>query len=83
MTNQTLVSNRPSNLSSGNLTGSTPQLPAALTAPYQARLLEAMKSQYQLDQQAKFLDLQAETELLLRQLQAIKEQRQAALNSCV
>ena len=43
----------------------------------QSRSLEAMKTQYQLDQQVKFLHLQAETETLLRQLQAIKQQRQA------
>jgi hypothetical protein len=48
------------------------------TADPQSRLLEAMKSQYQLDQQVKFLHLQAETETLLQQLQVLKQQRQGA-----
>jgi beta-N-acetylglucosaminidase len=42
-----------------------------------SRLVEAMRSQYQLDQQVKFLHLQAEADSLLKQLQALKEQRQA------
>lgn len=42
------------------------------------RLVEAMKSQYQLDQQVKFLHLQAEADCLLQQLQAVKQQRQAS-----
>jgi hypothetical protein len=41
----------------------------------QIRLMEAMKSQYGEDQQAKFLDLQAEADSLLQQLRALKEQR--------
>lgn len=39
--------------------------------------LEKMKSLYQVDQQTKLLDLQAETESLLQQLQEIKQQRLA------
>lgn len=57
------------------------------TSDYQSRALETqsralatMKTQYQLDQQLKFLNLQAEAESLLQQLQAIKQQRQAATN---
>ncbi|NJP09322.1 MAG: hypothetical protein HC866_07395 [Leptolyngbyaceae cyanobacterium RU_5_1] len=46
----------------------------------QTRLMEAMKTQYRADQQLKFLHLQAETESLLQQLQAIKQQRQADAN---
>ncbi|PSB33644.1 hypothetical protein [Stenomitos frigidus] len=42
-----------------------------------SRLIEAMKSQYQLDQQVKFLHLQAEADSLLRQLQSLKQQRLA------
>lgn len=42
-----------------------------------SRLIEAMKSQYQLDQQVKFLHLQAEADSLLQQLQSLKQQRQA------
>ncbi len=42
----------------------------------QSRILEAMKTQYRLDQQVKFLSLQAETESLLQQLQALKQQRE-------
>ncbi|MBC7972140.1 MAG: hypothetical protein H7Z11_18775 [Verrucomicrobia bacterium] len=43
-----------------------------------SRLIKAMKSQYQLDQQVKFLHLQAEADSLLQQLQAVKQQRQAS-----
>jgi hypothetical protein len=56
---------------------SSPEL-ASSTDSRQSRLLEAMKTQYRLDQQMKFLNLQAETESLLQQLKAIKEQRQTA-----
>ncbi len=45
-------------------------------SPTQSRILEAMKTQYRLDQQVKFLSLQAETESLLQQLQALKQQRE-------
>ncbi|XGV98420.1 MAG: hypothetical protein ACAF41_05680 [Leptolyngbya sp. BL-A-14] len=46
-----------------------------------ARLIEAMKAQYQLDQQVKFLHLQAEADSLLQQLQSLKQQRQASEDS--
>jgi hypothetical protein len=45
----------------------------------QARLLEALKVQYRADQQEKFLHLQAETDSLLEQLKALKEQKEAQL----
>jgi hypothetical protein len=38
--------------------------------------LEKMKAVYQADQQAKFLNLHAETESLLQQLQSLKQQRE-------
>ncbi len=41
-----------------------------------ARSLEKMKALYQADQQTKFLNLHAETESLLHQLQSLKQQRQ-------
>jgi hypothetical protein len=41
-----------------------------------ARSLEKMKALYQADQQTKFLNLHAETESLLHQLQVLKQQRQ-------
>ncbi|MBD2019736.1 hypothetical protein H6F43_05980 [Leptolyngbya sp. FACHB-36] len=59
-----------------NSTLTRPDLERA-TRSYQSRLLEAMKSQYPLDQQVKFLHLQADAESLLQQLQAMKQQRQA------
>jgi small-conductance mechanosensitive channel len=43
-----------------------------------SRLIEAMKSQYHLDQQVKFLYLQAEADSLLQQLQVLKRQRAAS-----
>ncbi len=45
------------------------------TAMAFARSLEQMKSLYQADQQEKFLNLQAEAENLLLQLQTMKQQR--------
>jgi hypothetical protein len=77
MTNQLLVGDR--------LTTSPLDLPSvspaqvssgAATSTLQPRTLEAMKTQYQLDQQVKFLSLQAEAELLIQQLQTLKQQRQ-------
>jgi|GEM_PF-615049 len=46
---------------------------------HQVRLLKVMKSLYQVDQQAKFLHLQAETNSLLEQLQALKGQRDSSI----
>ncbi|HTL88468.1 MAG TPA: hypothetical protein VL134_03645 [Leptolyngbya sp.] len=37
--------------------------------------IEKLKRLYRADQQTKLLDLQAEAELLLKQLQALKQQR--------
>lgn len=54
-----------------------PNLKVAAVEQQRSRLIEAMKSQYQLDQQIKFLHLQAEADSLLQQLQSIKQQRQA------
>jgi hypothetical protein len=44
------------------------------------RSLEKMKALYQADQQAKFLNLHAETEFLLQQLQNLKQQRDQGTN---
>jgi hypothetical protein len=41
------------------------------------RWLERMKALYQADHQAEFLNLQAEAECLLEQLQELKQQKQA------
>ncbi|WP_228061738.1 hypothetical protein [[Phormidium] sp. LEGE 05292] len=41
----------------------------------QVRMMEKMKSVYQADQQVKLLNLQAEVETLLQQLQNLKQQR--------
>ncbi|MBM0740562.1 hypothetical protein JOY44_02840 [Phormidium sp. CLA17] len=46
---------------------------------HQVRLLKVMKNLYQVDQQAKFLHLQAETNSLLEQLQALKGQRDSSI----
>ena len=74
MTSQTLINKSPTKLS----TATAVCTPESVSASYEARLLQAMKSQYHLDQQVKFLDLQAETESLLQQLKALKQQREAA-----
>jgi len=45
------------------------------------RLMKLMKSLYQADQQVKYLHLQAEVEFLLQQLQMLKQQKLASLQS--
>ncbi len=77
MTRQTLTADRPTRASGATALVSIPETVSSVD-PRQSRLLEAMKAQYRLDQQVKFLHLQAETESLLQQLKAIKQQRQAA-----
>jgi len=76
MTSQTLVNDRPASVSSSSMVVKSVETSPAKP---QSRLLEAMKSQYQIDQQVKFLHLQAEAESLLNQLQAIKQQRQSPI----
>jgi ABC-type tungstate transport system permease subunit len=77
MTNQTLVSDRPVEASTSLVAATAAQTTVRTTTPtQQSRLLEAMKSQYRVDQQVKFLHLQAETESLLQQLKAIQKRRQ-------
>lgn len=44
------------------------------------RAIEMMKSLYQADQQAKYLNLHSEVETLLQQLQCLKQQRLAEEN---
>lgn len=61
-----------SNLQFSNGAVCEPPLDAATAL---ARSLEKMKTLYQADQQAKFLNLQAETETLLHRLQELKQQR--------
>ncbi|MFB2834683.1 hypothetical protein [Floridanema evergladense] len=69
---------------STGLSASTIQRPAiavqeasnmSIALSNQVRLMEKMKSVYQADQQLKLLNLQAEVESLLQQLQNIKQQR--------
>ncbi|MFB2880186.1 hypothetical protein [Floridanema aerugineum] len=69
---------------STGLSASTIQRPAiavqeasnmSVTLTNQVRLMEKMKSVYQADQQLKLLNLQAEVETLLQQLQNLKQQR--------
>lgn len=80
MTIQTLISKASSesvSMSSSAATINTDGTACVLQDPHQMRLLQSLKAQYRLDQQEKFLHLQAETESLLQQLKAIKQQRQA------
>ncbi|XHX77057.1 MAG: hypothetical protein RBJ76_21850 [Stenomitos frigidus ULC029] len=51
---------------------------AAVADEPRSRLIEAMKSQYQLEQQVELLYLQAEADSLLQQLQTLKKQREAS-----
>ncbi len=77
MTSQMLVTDNPVNLSQACESARFDSTGNSVDAR-QSRLLEAMKSHYPFDQQVKFLDLQAETESLLRQMQALKQQRAAS-----
>lgn len=72
-----LTTDSPANLSA--LTSDEANLPTEDTAEArrQARLMEALKAQYRADQQAKFLHLQAETDSLLQQLRALKQEKAA------
>ncbi len=71
-----LTTDSPANLS--GLTLGTDQLTEDnAEARRQARLMEALKAQYRADQQENFLHLQAETDSLLQQLRAIKQQKAA------
>lgn len=69
---------------STGLSASTIQRPAiavqeasniSIALTNQVRMMEKMKSVYQADQQLKLLNLQAEVETLLQQLQNLKQQR--------
>lgn len=69
----------PSSLSRSQLAADNSQLvgdvaPAAVNDP---RRNESKKPPYQVDQQVKFLHLEAEVETLLQQMQSLKQQRQA------
>ncbi len=77
MASQTLISDVPVSVSSRSVTTTADANASRSGDAAQSRWLEAMKKQYRLDQQEKFLHLQAETECLLQQLQAIKQQRQS------
>lgn len=52
----------------------------SVTLANQVRLMQTMKSVYQADQQIKLLNLQAEVDCLLEQLQNLKQQRIASGN---
>lgn len=60
--------------------GSQPLNDSSMASTYANRLIERMKSLYQADQQAKFLNLQAEVDSLLEQLQILKQQREGSVN---
>ncbi len=73
MTSQLMTAN-PVRVSDAQMQSRQPS--TAAVDQHRSRLIEAMKSQYQLDQQVKFLHLQAEADSLLQQLQTLKQQRQ-------
>lgn len=76
MTSQTLIAERLSNPSgTATLPSSSDQNASLSSRPAVAS--ELIKTPYPLDQQMKFLHLQAETESLLQQLRIIKQQREA------
>ncbi|NDJ19211.1 hypothetical protein [Myxacorys almedinensis] len=64
-----------SNVSNLQFSNSAVLDPHLTTAATLATSLEKMKTLYQADQQAKLLNLQAETETLLHRLQELKQQR--------
>lgn len=82
MTNQVFISDRPVEVFTSSAAVSVaPTTVRATTPTPESRLFAALKSQYRVDQQVKFLHLQAETESLLQQLKAIQKRRQAAPNA--
>jgi hypothetical protein len=62
-------------VSASTLTLEVPASQASPSLHQQSRVMEAMKTQYRVDQQVKFLHLQAEAESLFQQLKAIQHQR--------
>jgi hypothetical protein len=77
MTSQALITKTPVNTSASATVVRSAQESSRVDAfDRQSRVLEAMKSQYPVDQQLKFLHLQAEAESLLQQLQVLQKQRQ-------
>ncbi|MGI0486142.1 hypothetical protein ACN4EK_11940 [Pantanalinema rosaneae CENA516] len=78
MTSQTLTTDRSANSSTAVLDRPIATTGKAVQADRQSRVLEAMKAQYRIDQQVKFLHLQAEADTLFQQLQVMKQQRQAS-----
>jgi predicted esterase YcpF (UPF0227 family) len=84
MTSQSLITNSSVRVSSVSATASSFDTGAVSAVDsQQSRLMKAMKSQYRLDQQMEFLNLQAEMETLLQQLKAIQQQRQASTEEMV
>jgi hypothetical protein len=73
------MSTSPSSLSRSQLIVDDPKLESEVSAKSanDTRWNESKKSLYQVDQQVKFLHLEAEVESLLQQLQSIKQQRLA------
>lgn len=63
-----------SSLSRSDLVNNS-QLMSDAATPSGSRWDESKKSPYQIDQQVKFLHLEAEVESLLQQLQTMKQQR--------
>lgn len=75
MTSQTLIAERSSSASGPTTLPSSSDQTASLSS--RSNVSESLKTPYPLDQQMKFLHLQAETETLLQQLRIIKQQREA------
>jgi hypothetical protein len=73
------MSTSPSSLSRSQLVVDDPQLGSEVSVnpTNDVRWNESKKSPYQVDQQVKFLHLEAEVETLLQQLQTIQQQRLA------
>ena len=63
------------------VSNSQPVNNGSATSTQRPRLNESKKPPYRVDQQVKFLHLQAEVESLLQQLQTLKQQR-LAIASC-
>ncbi|HEY9617373.1 MAG TPA: hypothetical protein V6C64_11060 [Microcoleaceae cyanobacterium] len=78
MTSPTLTTDRSASSSTAVLDRPVATTSKAAQADRQSRVLEAMKAQYRIDQQVKFLHLQAEADTLFQQLQVMKQQRQAS-----
>lgn len=75
-TKSAMSTNTPSQAANNSATNSAPANAPTASPATTTTVMHCMKSPYNADQQVKFLNLQAEIDTLLLQLQTLKQQRQ-------